>query len=136
MVVYRLLADAVAVIHFAYVTFVVCGLLLILLGSVRRWQWIRNRWFRVIHLIMISIVAVEAVLNITCPLTTLEKHWRVKAGDAVYAGSFVGDIVDSILFIDAPEWAIRIAHIMFALIVLSTFVLAPPKFSKPTTVSS
>ena len=135
MVVYRMLADAVAVLHFAYVGFVVVGLLMILMGIVLKWQWIRNRWFRIVHLTMIGIVAVEAVLNITCPLTTLEKYWRAKAGDAVYAGSFIGDLVDSILFIDAPEWIIRVGHLVFAMIVFSTLWLAPPIFSKRPTAN-
>ena len=54
---YGLLADLVVIVHFAYVGFVVIGQLLILIGIVLRWQWIRNPWFRLIHLAMILIVA-------------------------------------------------------------------------------
>jgi hypothetical protein len=40
-------------IHVAYVSFVIVGELLILLGIVFKWRWIRNPWFRWGHLILI-----------------------------------------------------------------------------------
>jgi len=45
-----LLADIVLVVHFAFVLFVVGGLVLIWIGVVLRWAWVRNFWFRVAHL--------------------------------------------------------------------------------------
>ena len=80
-VIYRLTADAVVLVHFSYVAFVVVGLLAILLGLVCRWGWVRNVWFRLLHLLAILIVAAEAVCEITCPLTTWEQHLRTLAGD-------------------------------------------------------
>ena len=44
-------------IHAAYVAFVVVGQLLIFAGWLARWQWIRNAWFRGIHVLTIFIVA-------------------------------------------------------------------------------
>ena len=65
--VYQLLADFVVLVHLGYVLFVIFGQLAILLGALRRWQWIRNFWFRVVHLAMIAIVVVEAVLGNRLP---------------------------------------------------------------------
>ena len=65
---YRLAADAVVLVHFSYVAFVVVGLAAILLGLARRWGWVRNVWFRSLHLLAILVVAAEAVCGITCPL--------------------------------------------------------------------
>ena len=77
------LADAVVVLHGMYVAFVVVGLLAIVCGFVCKWRWVRNRWFRNIHLAMIMIVAIEALVGITCPLTTLENYLRRQAGSSV-----------------------------------------------------
>ena len=44
-----ILADIVVVIHFAYVAFVVLGLVAVLMGYVFKWNWVRNRWFRLTH---------------------------------------------------------------------------------------
>ena len=43
---YEVLADAILVAHVALVAFVICGLLVTLLGGLCRWRWVRNPWFR------------------------------------------------------------------------------------------
>src|SRR4051812_3189133 len=85
---YGILADLVVAIHVAYVSVVVFGLLAIVLGRPFGWEWVRNRWFRVIHLVMIGIVATEAVFNWDCPLTVWEAQLRVAAGQTVADGTF------------------------------------------------
>ena len=90
---YRLAADAMVVIHMSYVLFVIVGFLLTVLGTIFRWQWIRNAWFRVAHLTMILIVVFEAWLGITCPLTTWEQQLRASAGQETYKGAFVANLV-------------------------------------------
>jgi hypothetical protein len=124
---YRLLAEIVAVTHLAYVTFVVLGLAVIVVGGILRWSWVRIFWFRAIHLAMILIVVVEAVLGIICPLTTLENHFRRLAGDKANVGSFVGDLAHDVLFIDAPNWVFPVLHCTFGALVVAAFVLAPPR---------
>src|SRR5579884_4026965 len=87
---YGLLADLVVAVHVAYVSFVVLGQLAILVGILARWRWVRNRWFRVAHLIAILIVAAEAALDITCPLTDWEDRLRHLAGQTGYQCDFLG----------------------------------------------
>ena len=54
---YRVLADVTVVIHLAYASFIVLGLVAILLGILRRWSWIRDFWFRLVHLLLATFVA-------------------------------------------------------------------------------
>lgn len=122
-----LLADVVVVIHLAYVAFVVFGLLAILAGYLFKWQWIRNVPFRIVHLAMILIVAAEALAGIVCPLTTLEKYLRARAGQTVRDGSFVGQLVHDLLFYNAPAWFFTVAYCVFGGMVLLTFALVPPR---------
>ena len=121
-----ILADIIAIIHLGYVIFVILGFILILMGIVCRWKWIRNLWFRMIHLGAIVGVALEAVLGINCPLTVLEFELRYGAPPSDRRVSFVGDIIDSILFYDAPAWLFTIIYSAFAILVATTFILAPP----------
>lgn len=121
-----LLADLIVAVHVAYVAFVVVGQLLILAGIARGWRWIRNPWFRTIHLIAIVIVAGESVLNVPCPLTTWEAQLRQRAGQTVSSGSFIGNLLHELLFFDAPEWAFNVSYVAFALVVAATFWWAPP----------
>lgn len=124
---YSVLADVVVFVHAAYVSFVVLGLVAILIGWVLRWRWVRNLWFRVVHLVMIGVVVVESLLDITCPLTTLENNLRRTAGETARGESFVGRWVHDLLFYDAPPWAFTVAYCLFGAVVLATFVIAPPK---------
>ncbi len=124
---YGFLADIVVVFHLLYVGFVVFGLLAILSGIVFRWQWIRNPWFRWTHLLLIAIVAAEAILDITCPLTTWEFGLRKLARQPVEEGSFVGRLVHHVMFFDLPPWAFTACYVGTALLVLGTFWWAPPR---------
>jgi hypothetical protein len=121
-----LLADIIAVIHLGYVIFVILGFMLILAGIFFKWKWIRNLWFRMVHLGAIVAVALEAILGINCPLTVLEFSLRYGAPPADRRVSFVGELVDSLLYYGAPAWVFTIIYVGFALLVAITFIMAPP----------
>ncbi len=130
--IYALLADLLAGIHLAFIAFVVGGQLAVLIGAALRWQWIRNRWFRVGHLLAIVFVALEAVVGMICPLTDWEYQLRMSAGQIVEEDiSFVGRLVREILFYEFPTWAFTTAYVSFALVVLATLVLVPPQWRPP-----
>jgi hypothetical protein len=128
MAIYRFLADVVVVVHAAYIAFVVFGLLAILVGLALRWKWVRNFWFRTIHFLMIAVVVVQAVGGILCPLTTLEKHLRLKGGEATYTGSFIGHWVHELIFYRGPPWVFTVCYCAFGAVVLLTLYLAPPRW--------
>ena len=85
----KLAADVVVVLHAAYVSFVIFGQLAILVGILCRWAWVRNVWFRWLHLLAISIVVIESLLGIVCPLTTLEDWLRVRAFGLIVVATFI-----------------------------------------------
>ncbi|WP_275269996.1 DUF2784 domain-containing protein [Limnobacter sp. P1] len=124
---YSHLADLVLLIHFAIVLFVVGGLLLIVLGNVLRWSWVNHWWFRVMHLLAISVVVLESWLGIECPLTTLENWLRLRAGQGVYQGSFIQHWVHSVMFYQAPGWVFALAYTLFALAVVAAWWRWPPQ---------
>lgn len=125
---YALAADAVVVLHLAYVLFVVLGLGLTLLGLVLRWQWVRNFWFRAAHLCMIVVVVFEAWMGWVCPLTTLEHHLRFKAGQTVEEVSFVGRLARDLLFIQGEPWVFTLCYSLFGVAVVLTFVFGCPRW--------
>lgn len=130
---YGLLADALALIHLGYVSFVVLGQLLILIGILLRWSWIRNFWFRVIHLVMILIVAAESLGGLMCPLTSWENSLRKLAGQPEYGDSFIARLVDNVMnfnSINYDDWIFTALYLGFAALVLATFFIAPPRWPK------
>ncbi len=125
---YDLLADLVVAFHLGYVSYVIFGQLAIVLGWMLKWSWIRNPYFRLTHLAAILIVAVEALLNITCPLTVWEDQLRTLGGHSVDQGSFIGRLLDSILFYDADPSVLTWIYVGFALLVFLTLILVPPRW--------
>jgi len=85
---YRLLADAVVLLHAAFVLFVVLGGLLVL-------RWPRLAW---VHLPIVAWGAGIEFLGGICPLTPLENHWRRLAGEGGYPGGFVEHYVIALLY--------------------------------------
>ena len=61
----------------------------ILVGLVFRWGWVRNFWFRIIHLAMIGVVTLESLAGIACPLTTWEQSLRTLGGQESHEGGFI-----------------------------------------------
>jgi hypothetical protein len=121
------LADIIALIHLGYVVFVMLGFVLIVVGIIVRWRWIRTPWFRIMHLAAIIAVAIEAIVGVHCPLTMLEFRLRYPTGPFQERGSFIGSLIDSILFHEAPGWVFTAVYGGFAVAVLITFIMAPPK---------
>ena len=125
---FALLADAVVVVHFAYVLFAVGGEVLVLAGGLLHWRWVRNLPFRLVHLSAVALVAAEALLGVICPLTEWEYRLRVLAGQHVELQlSFIARLVRAVIFYDFPAWVFTTAYVGFALLVAGTFLLYPPR---------
>lgn len=129
---YLILADAILVSHALIVLFNVASLPAIWLGHFLKWRFVRNFWFRIIHLILIAYIAVQALVGRVCPLTDWENLLREKAGaEAQYAGGFFAHWVQGILFYEADERVFTVAYVAFFILVLATFYWvkpAPPAF--------
>lgn len=123
---YRALADAVLVLHAGVVAFTLGGLILILLGGARHWNWVRNARFRVLHLATVGYVALQAWLGLACPLTTLEQLLRVRAGQLAADADFIAYWLGRLLFFEAPPWAFIAAYTGFALLVALSWLLVRP----------
>jgi hypothetical protein len=86
--VYRVLADAVTLVHFAFVAFVVLG------GILARGRL----WVAMVHV----PAAVWGVLiefgGWSCPLTPLENWLRASSGGARYPGGFVEYDIEPVLY--------------------------------------
>jgi hypothetical protein len=118
-----LLADAVLIVHGLFVLFVVGGFGLILAGA-NRWSWVRSRAFRIVHFAAIVLVAVEALLGITCPLTIWEDVLRSGGSGG---RSFIGRWVARLLYYDLPEWVFALGYVSFALAVAWAWRAIPPR---------
>ena len=84
----RLGADAIVLLHFAFVIFVVAGGLLAI-------RWPPVMW---VHLPAALWGIVIEVAGWVCPLTPLENYLREKGGAAGYEGDFIAHYIVPLLY--------------------------------------
>jgi hypothetical protein len=85
---YRVLADLVVVVHFAFAVFVIAGGLLVL-------RWRRLAWVHIPAAIWGALIEFAGWI---CPLTPLEKWFRERGGGAGYHGGFVEHYILPVLY--------------------------------------
>jgi len=127
---YGLAADLMVVVHTLYVAYIVVGVGLIVAGLRRKWNWVRNPWFRLTHLLAILIVMYEIIVKAQCPLTVWEMQLRALAGQAVNQTTFMDRLLSFILVADAPVWLVSGLYHSFGLAIVLLFVFAPPRWKK------
>jgi hypothetical protein len=121
------LADAILVSHVGVVAFVLLGALAVTIGAWRRWRWVRGFRWRVTHLVLMGVIALQAWLGALCPLTVWEQALRRRAGEAVYAESFIEHWLSRLIFFEAPWWIFVAAYTGFAAFVLLLWWAVPPR---------
>jgi uncharacterized membrane protein YhhN len=85
---FRAGADAVLVMHLAFVLFVIFGGVLAL-------RWPRLAW---VHIPVALYGATIEFVGFVCPLTPLENSLRRAGGEAGYAGDFVDHYITATLY--------------------------------------
>jgi hypothetical protein len=121
------LADAVLVVHALIALFILGGLAAIWIGWGLGWKWIRLRLFRLAHLFAIGLVSTLSLLGLACPLTVLEDWLRNGSVGSLGAQGFIQRWVSRLLYYDVSTWVFTLAYVVFALVVLLTWRLVPPR---------
>jgi Protein of Unknown function (DUF2784) len=76
---YRLSAEAVLLLHFAFIAFVIFGA-----GLAMRWRWIIA-----VHLPAVAWGCFVELTGRVCPLTYAENYLRIRAGQSGYSQGFI-----------------------------------------------
>ena len=122
-----LLADAILVVHVAFVLFIVFGLLFIWIGAAFRWRAVRNRWFRFLHLGAMGFVLVETLLGVICPLTEWEAAMRERAGQAAYGDdTFMQYWLQRLLYWDLPHAGFIALYTAVFIAIVAAYFFVPP----------
>lgn len=103
---FRLLADAILLLHLLFIAFIMLGGLLAL-------RWPRLAW---LHLPIAGWGVLVQWMSWTCPLTPLENWLRDAAGGSTYRGGFVQHYVIPVLY---PLDVGRQLHLALGLVVLA-----------------
>jgi hypothetical protein len=96
---YRLAADAILIVHLAFVLFVVFGAALVL-------RWPKVMW---VHLPAVVWGVLIEFSGWICPLTPLENSLRKLGGEAGYTGGFIEHYITAALYPDGLTRQIQLA---------------------------
>ncbi len=124
--IYKILADTIVVIHFAWILFMLLGFILTLCGLFRK--GFLDRWlFRTLHLFGIVYVSLLAIMGKYCPLTIWENSLRAKYDPTLtYSGSCIVHYLEKLIYLDVDPLAILIPTISIALFTIVAFIIRPP----------
>ena len=103
---YRLLADAVLILHLGFIAFVVLGGLIVL-------RWPRVAW---LHLPAVAWGAWIEFSGRICPLTPLEIGLRARSGQATYSGGFIERYITALIYPDGLDRSQQVALGAFVLV--------------------
>jgi hypothetical protein len=100
---YKLLADAVVLVHFLWIVFLFLGAL-----------WGRkSRIVKIFHLSGLAFAFIIQIFDWFCPLTHLEFWLRSKhALNLAYAGSFIIYYVERIVYIEISHYIVLIVTLL------------------------
>ena len=124
--IYILTADLLLIVHVLFVAFVVFGLVVIYIGAWLSWPWVRNFWFRILHLMGIGVVVLQSWAGVICPLTIWEMELRKLAGQSYYEGSFIQHWLHALLYYEAPAWVFMLVYTVFGILVAASWFVIPP----------
>ncbi|ANZ37265.1 hypothetical protein BBK82_15540 [Lentzea guizhouensis] len=105
----RLLAEAVMLLHFAVLAFLLAGGFL---------AW---RWRRLIHphLALAAWAVLSLAVPTVCPLTTWENHFRAQAGIPVLETGFIDHYIDGVWY---PESAATVVQLVLGAVVVVSWI--------------
>ena len=98
---FRFAADGVLLLHLAFILFAIFG------GALAVW-W---RWMPVVHLPAAAWAVFVELTGRICPLTYLEEHLRIRAGQSGYTGGFVEHYLVEVIY---PSGLTREVQFMLA----------------------
>jgi hypothetical protein len=108
-VVYRILGDAVMLIHFGFLVFLAVGGFLAC----------RFRWVIVLHLAAACWASVSVLVGVECPLTGWEDELRRLGGGQGLPGGFIDTYLTDVVY---PDEHLRTVQLLLAVLVVLSWL--------------
>ena len=117
-----LFSEIILLLHLLIFLFITLSFILIPIGYFQKWKWVKNKYYRSIHLILMGIISIETILGFMCPLTILENYFR----DDIKVDNKLTEIAHQILYWDLPNYQFIILYILsFSYLIFLWFFFKP-----------
>jgi Protein of Unknown function (DUF2784) len=117
------LAEAILAAHLAIILFNLFGLIAVPLGAVCGWRFVRVRWWRVLHLVLLGTVAVQAIIGRACILTIWQAALTGAAGSPT---PLIMGWVNRAIYWPLPVWVFAALYLLVFGYALALLWLVPP----------
>jgi hypothetical protein len=115
------LGALVLAVHLAVIAFNLFGLVAIPLGAWRGWAFVRVRWWRLLHVASLAVVAAQALAGRACFLTL----WQGELS-GTREEPLIMRFVNGVIYWPLPMWAFTAAYAAVFVYVLALWKLVPP----------
>ncbi len=121
-----LFSEIVLLFHFSIFLFIILSFILIPLGYHKKWKWVKNKYYRLIHLILMGIIFIETILGFMCPLTILENFLR----NDIEINNKITQIIHQVMYWDLPTYQFIILYLLSLLYLIFLWFFFKPDFKK------
>lgn len=119
-------SEIVLLSHFCIFLFMILSFFLIPIGYYQKWKWVKNKYYRLIHLILMGIILIETILGFMCPLTILENFLR----NDIETNNKITQIIHQIMYWDLPSYQFIILYLLSLLYLIFLWCFFKPDFKK------
>ena len=120
-------ALSILALHLAIIAFNVAGCALIPIGAWRGWRWVRGFWWRLVHLLSLAAVAVQALAGRACFLTL----WQGDVAGHAARQPLIAGWINRLIYWPLPLWVFAIAYVVVFAYVIALWVVVRPRWSWP-----
>ena len=122
------LAAAILAAHLAIILFNLFGLIVVPLGAICGWRFVRVRWWRLLHLVSLAAVAAQAVFGRACILTI----WQAAlTGEPGRPTPLIMGWVNRVIYWPLPLWVFAAFYLLVFGYALALLWLVPPVVPHP-----
>jgi Protein of Unknown function (DUF2784) len=116
-------AGAILATHVAVILFNLFGLITVPIGAACGWRFVHIRWWRVLHLASLGVVALQAAFGRACILTL----WQARLAGVAAPVPLIMGWVDRLIYWPLPLWVFAVLYLLVFGYALALFWLVPPR---------
>ena len=118
--------EIVLFFHFFIFLFITVSFFLIPFGYFQKWEWVKNKYYRLTHLVLMGIILIETILGFMCPLTILENFLR----NNIEVDNNLTQIIHQIMYWNLPNYQFIILYILSFSYLIFLWFFFKPNFKK------
>jgi len=123
----RLLAGLILSAHVVIILFNLSGLIVVPIGAARGWRFVHIAWWRLLHVVLLAVVAAQALAGRACILTLWESDL---VGSVVAPTPLIMSWVDRLIYWHLPVWVFALLYAIVFGYALALLWFVPVRWSR------